>query len=181
MFKKIFDSEILFTGYYGQLNTGDDAFVAVADWGARRYWNKNNNKFLAIKKNLPEVSGVKGYPFSIPRTYSSQNKLLISNTNYLISAGGSTIHSALLKNNIKQLALNEKRNGSKIKIGGIGVSIGPFKTSKDEKKLAKKVNIPSNEQIICMIPIGIAMDDFHVTLSQRRSVEEVLKVIHTHE
>lgn len=133
MFKKIFESEVLFTGYYGQLNTGDDAFVAVADWGARKYWHKNNNKFLAIKKKLPEVSGVKGYPFSIPRTYSSQNKLLISNTNYLISAGGSTIHSALQKNNIKQLALNEKRNGSKIKIGGIGVSIGPFKTSRDEK------------------------------------------------
>lgn len=51
MFKKIFESEVLFTGYYGQLNTGDDAFVAVADWGARKYWHKNNNKFLAIKKN----------------------------------------------------------------------------------------------------------------------------------
>ena len=133
MFKKVFESEMLFTGYYGQLNTGDDAFVAVADWGARKYWHKTNNRFLAIKKNLPEISGVNGYPFSFPRTYSSQNKLLISNTNYLVSAGGSTIHSALQKNNIKQLALNEKRNGSKIKIGGIGVSIGPFKTSRDEK------------------------------------------------
>ena len=133
MFNKVFESEMLFTGYYGQLNTGDDAFVVVADWGARKYWHKTNNRFLAIKKNLPEISGVNGYPFSFPRTYSSQNKLLISNTNYLISAGGSTIHSALQKNNIKQLALNEKRNGSKIKIGGIGVSIGPFKTSRDEK------------------------------------------------
>ena len=133
MFKKVFESEVLFTGYYGQLNTGDDAFVVVADWGARKYWNKTNNRFLAIKKNLPEVSGVNGYPFSLPRTYSSQSKLLISNTNYLISAGGSTIHSAFQKNNIKQLALNEKRNGSSIKIGGIGVSIGPFKTSRDEK------------------------------------------------
>jgi len=133
MFKKVFESEVLFTGYYGQLNTGDDAFVVVANWGARKYWNKTNNKFLAIKKNLPEMSGINGYPFSFPRTYSSQSKLLISNTNYLISAGGSTIHSSLQKNNIKQLALNEKRIGAKIKIGGIGVSIGPFKTSQDEK------------------------------------------------
>lgn len=135
MFKKVFESEVLFTGYYGQLNTGDDAFVVVADWGVKKYWNKSSNRFLAIKKNLPEVSGLNGYPFSFPRTYSSQNKLLISNTNYLISAGGSTIHSALPQNSIKQLALNEKRNGSKIKIGGIGVSIGPFKTSKDEKSV----------------------------------------------
>lgn len=133
MFKKVFESEVLFTGYYGQLNTGDDAFVVVANWGAKKYWNKKNNKFLAIEENLPKVRGVKGYPFSFPRTYSSQSKLLISNTNYLISAGGSTIHSALLKNNIKQLALNEKKKGSNLKIGGIGVSIGPFKTIRDEQ------------------------------------------------
>ncbi|MDM1344683.1 polysaccharide pyruvyl transferase family protein [Acinetobacter pseudolwoffii] len=135
MFKKIFESEVLFTGYYGQLNTGDDAFVVVSDWGAKKYWNKTTNRFLARKNNLPVLDGVKGYPFSIPRTYNIQNKLLISNTDYLISAGGSTIHSELQKNNIKQLALNKKRNGTLLKIGAIGVSIGPFKSSKDEKSV----------------------------------------------
>lgn len=47
----------------------------------------------------------------------------------------------------------------------------------EEKKLAQKINIGSAEQIICMIPIGVATDNFNVTLSYRRSVEEVLKVI----
>ncbi|WP_441372925.1 nitroreductase family protein [Acinetobacter lwoffii] len=47
----------------------------------------------------------------------------------------------------------------------------------EEKKLAQKIDISDAEQIICMIPIGVATDNFNVTLSYRRSVEEVLKVI----
>lgn len=137
MFKKLFESEILFTGYYGQLNVGDDAFVVVSDWGAKKYWNKTSNRFLAIKNKLPELDVVKGYPFRLPRTYDIQNRILISQTDYLISAGGSTIHSVLNENNIKQLALNEKRNGSSIKVGAIGVSIGPFKSIKDENAVTE--------------------------------------------
>lgn len=40
MFFENFRSDILFTGYYGQMNTGDDAFVQVASWGASKYWKK---------------------------------------------------------------------------------------------------------------------------------------------
>lgn len=134
MYKKLFKSEILFAGYYGQLNTGDDAFIEVASWGAEKYWHKVNNIFLAKQENLPHTNKeVKGYPFSIPKTYSLQNRLLLSSTNYLISAGGSTIHSELAANNIKRLAIERKLKDLKIKIGGIGVSIGPFKTLRDEK------------------------------------------------
>lgn len=55
------------------------------------------------------------------------------------------------------------------------------KTIQDEKRLAKKININDAEQIICMIPIGVATENFNVTLSYRRSVEEVLKVIPAHD
>lgn len=55
------------------------------------------------------------------------------------------------------------------------------KTWHEEKKLAKKVKIPDAEQIICMIPIGIAVAEFNVTLSYRRTAEEVLKVIHSND
>ena len=51
------------------------------------------------------------------------------------------------------------------------------KTIYEENKLAEKIKIKSSEQIICMIPIGLAIDEFNVTLSYRRSAEEVLKVI----
>ena len=131
--KKAFSSDILFTGYYGHSNTGDDAFVEVASWGAEKYWGKSKNIFLAKQTNLPITSKkIKGYPFSIPRTYSLQRKLLLPSTDYLISAGGSTIHSEIPYSNIKQLAVESKKKGSKVKIGGIGVSIGPFKTIRDE-------------------------------------------------
>lgn len=133
MYRKLFQSDILFTGYYGQLNTGDDAFIEVASWGADKYWSKSKNTFLAKRANLPETSKViKGYPFSIPKTYGLQNKILLPATDYLISAGGSTMNSELRTNCIKRLAIQNKKYGSKIKVGGIGVSIGPFKTSRDE-------------------------------------------------
>lgn len=133
-YKKSFDSDILFTGYYGHSNTGDDAFVEVASWGAEKYWNKSKSIFLAKQDNLPITSKkIKGYPFSIPKTYSLQRRLLLSSTDYLISAGGSTIHGELETNNIKRLAVESKKKGSKIMVGGIGVSIGPFKTLIDEK------------------------------------------------
>lgn len=134
MYKKLFKSELLFTGYYGQLNTGDDAFIEVASWGAEKYWHKTNNTFLARQESLPLTNKkTKGYPFTIPKTYRLQNRFLLSSTDCLISAGGSTIHSELEATNIKRLAIESKIKGSKIRIGGIGVSVGPFRTLRDEK------------------------------------------------
>ncbi len=127
-------TDILFTGYYGQLNTGDDAFVEVASWGADKIWNKKRNRFLGLQSKLPKtIINTKGYPLEIPKTYDLQKKVLLNNTGYLISAGGSTIHSKLSSNNVKQYAVNLKKTGKKIKIGAIGVSVGPFKTKEDEK------------------------------------------------
>ncbi|WP_201555133.1 polysaccharide pyruvyl transferase family protein [Psychrobacter sp. 72-O-c] len=134
MYKNILKSEILFTGYYGQQNTGDDAFLEVASWGAEKYWHKSNSIFLSRKKGLPVLcKDIRGYPLSIPKTYRLQEKLLLSSTDYLISAGGSTMSRELQADNIKRLAIERKKKNSKIRIGGIGVSIGPFKTIKDEK------------------------------------------------
>lgn len=126
-------SEVLFTGYYGQLNTGDDAFVEVAAWGSKKIWNKKNIRFLGVKERLPKIlTTIDAYPFSIPKTYSLQQSLLLRNTDYLISAGGSTFQNYIDKNSLKAKAmdLNIKK---KLKIGAIGVSIGPFKNLDEEK------------------------------------------------
>ncbi|APA93624.1 polysaccharide pyruvyl transferase family protein [Myroides sp. ZB35] len=132
----MFKTDILFTGFYGHKNTGDDAFVEVASWGSQNYWNKKNNRFLAISKNLPDtIVDSKGYPFTMPKTYGLQLTQLIKETNYLISAGGSTIHSKMLEQNPKMIAVKEKKRNKKLKIGGIGVSIGPFNSIKDEEAI----------------------------------------------
>lgn len=46
-----------------------------------------------------------------------------------------------------------------------------------DNRVRKFVDIPESEQIICMIPIGIAREEIAVTLSYRRTVDEVLKTI----
>ena len=136
MLQNFFKSNILFNGYYGHLNTGDDAFIEVSSWGARKYWNIDNNRFLVKNTNMPITqTETAGFPFTIPKTYLLQQKLLLSNSKYFISAGGSTFQSALLPNNIKSLALIRKQKGGNLKVGAIGVSIGPFKNLEDEKAI----------------------------------------------
>lgn len=130
----IFKTDVLFTGYYGQSNTGDDAFVEVASWGANKFWNQKNNRFLSKYNNLPITQiPVKGYPFSLPKTYRLQQQLLLNNTKSFIYAGGSTIHSKLSSSNIRYKAIQKKEKGYKFNFGAIGVSIGPFKTKEDEE------------------------------------------------
>lgn len=48
------------------------------------------------------------------------------------------------------------------------------KVVQEEKKLAGIVDLPESEKIICVVPIGVAKDEFRVTLSQRRELNEVL-------
>src|SRR5690606_473096 len=51
------------------------------------------------------------------------------------------------------------------------------KEIRDEDRLNKVIAFPESEKIICMIPIGIAVNQFKVTLSKRRNLSEVLKEI----
>lgn len=51
------------------------------------------------------------------------------------------------------------------------------KTIEYESKLDQVIKIPKSEKIICMVPIGIAVDEFRVTLSKRRNLEEVLYLL----
>lgn len=51
------------------------------------------------------------------------------------------------------------------------------KTIKEEKKLEKYIKISESEKIICMIPIGIAEENFRVALSRRRDVNEIFEII----
>lgn len=46
-----------------------------------------------------------------------------------------------------------------------------------DNKIREKIKIKEQEQIICMVAIGDATDNFNVTLSYRRHADEVLEVI----
>lgn len=130
----MFKSDVLFSGYYGQKNTGDDAFVEVSSWGVKKYWGKKSLRYLANKSNLPEVKEhIEGYPFSIPKTYGLQRHLLLRNADMLVSAGGSTFHD-ITPGSIKELTLNYRK---RLKIGAIGVSLGPFLSVANERKIVE--------------------------------------------
>lgn len=47
----------------------------------------------------------------------------------------------------------------------------------EDNKVRKLIDIPKSEQVICMIPIGIAQEKISFTLSYRRTVDEVLKTV----
>lgn len=130
----MFATDILFTGFYGQSNTGDDAFVEVAAWGAKNFWKKDKVRFLAKNSKLPKtIVSAHGYPITIPKTYPAQAEFLLKRTNAFVFAGGSTIHSKIRASSIRAKAFQQKARTHILNIGAIGVSIGPFKTVADEK------------------------------------------------
>lgn len=49
------------------------------------------------------------------------------------------------------------------------------KTIQEEKKLNSIVQLPKSEKIMCVIPIGVAENEFRVTLSKRRELSEVFR------
>ena len=61
------------------------------------------------------------------------------------------------------------------KIGNCPANWG--KIVQEEKLLEKIIQIPKAEKIICLIPIGELVNNFKVTLSKRRDVNEILKTI----
>ena len=66
-----------------------------------------------------------------------QTAALASNADYFISAGGSTF-SKHSKYSLKEVALHTGRKANKkLKLGAIGVSVGPFRSVKDEKETVR--------------------------------------------
>ena len=51
------------------------------------------------------------------------------------------------------------------------------KTIQEEKLVETCIHLPHSEKIICMVPIGLANDDFKVCLSKRRDVDEFFRVV----
>lgn len=135
----MYNTDIIFSGYYGRKNSGDDAFVEVASWGAKALWNKGNIRFFANESELPRtIFPKKGYPIKLPLTYGIQQKFLIERSKAFISAGGSTFHSEIKGSNTKYAVLQSKqRREGEFKIGAMGVSIGPFKSVKAELSVAE--------------------------------------------
>jgi polysaccharide pyruvyl transferase WcaK-like protein len=129
--------KILYNGYYGFQNTGDDAFIEVCSWGAKNYWGTTNNIFLG--NNLPQV--LNPSRSIIKPLFKGHNRintaLLTLNADCFISAGGSTFNKHTINSTRDIVAFTKKNINKNLKMGAIGVSVGPFKSLEDEKKVVE--------------------------------------------
>lgn len=129
--------KIIFEGFYGFQNAGDDAFVEVASWGSRNYWHSSDNVFLG--KNLPSVQS----PINTTQYLSSvkgSDRINLMNhlrkADFFVSAGGSTFIDLPFHCN-KSIAKTYSKLKPRLRLGAIGVSLGPYKSHKDEKDVQR--------------------------------------------
>lgn len=120
-------TDCLLVGYYGQQNTGDDAFLAVTAWGVHRFAKMEN--IVATAKVLPCVYGEPVMPLywvSWHRLCRLQERMAVRNIPHLIFGGGSNFHSSARMEAYIQL-LRRSGRGPHV---ALGVSVGPFKDSR---------------------------------------------------
>jgi polysaccharide pyruvyl transferase WcaK-like protein len=127
--------KITYEGFYGFKNAGDDAFVEVSSWGAQKFWSCSKNVFIGAQ--LPKTSNsivVKEFKVKgLDRVSFFQQ---LQNSDYMISAGGSTFSKLPFHSN-KALGHVLSKYNKKLKLGAIGVSVGPFKSVSDEQQVQK--------------------------------------------
>jgi polysaccharide pyruvyl transferase WcaK-like protein len=126
-----------FSGFYGMNNTGDDCFCKIAEWGAEEYWQVKRSYFLSSQ--IPELSqNSQKVLMKAPHRLSFINDFLLhrhfSKNNLLIYAGGSIFHGIEWRE--MQFA-KENYHKYNLKIGAIGVSVGPFSSVKNERDIVE--------------------------------------------
>lgn len=127
-------NKILFTGYYGFKNTGDDMFGLISSWGANYYWNISNTALLSNKGVSSDKVPIK---FALSKNkyfkgqYIVQNYYEILNSEYIIFAGGSILNSKPKGSSSPRNLISFLSKSKILNVGAIGVSLGPFKSDKD--------------------------------------------------
>ena len=127
---------ILFCGYYGHQNAGDDTFNAVSVWGAERFWDVRGCALLCQRlptlpcsatAALPARSRFKGHAHLAAIAAAVRR-------GDVVYAGGSTLHAApgCRDFSFYHAWLNRAR---RCRLAAIGVSIGPFNNPRERRAL----------------------------------------------
>jgi polysaccharide pyruvyl transferase WcaK-like protein len=135
--EKALKTDVLFSGYYGQQNTGDDAFCAIAAWGAREYWQTSHINFLSSTLPLLTVPG--NAIQTLTPTFCGQNLLkslwASSRASAIVYAGGSILGNRL--GFLRKMAMFMNKIKHSPLLGAIGVSVGPFPDSIARREVKK--------------------------------------------
>lgn len=136
---------ICFVGYYGMSNYGDDIFGLACSWAAKRYWMPHRTTILSPKlrdcddtifeiplwfpNRLYSHAGVIGKLSRLSFTIRSLRK-----NDYIVFAGGSIL-SSMKSSRMTLIQYVSSKNI--IGLAGIGVSVGPFLSSEDERNIER--------------------------------------------
>jgi polysaccharide pyruvyl transferase WcaK-like protein len=124
----------IYTGWYGFLNSGDDAFCEVASWGASKYWGATRHLFFS--QALPQLKlRSRNYSPVAGRINRLRAAIDIRLADIFVSAGGSTFDTEITPQDVRAIAASRSRLEKSRAVGAIGVSIGPFRSSSDEKSV----------------------------------------------
>jgi polysaccharide pyruvyl transferase WcaK-like protein len=126
----------VFNGYYGMQNAGDDAFLEVAAWGARKYWGTTDTLFFSpelpqLQQPARSLNAFAGYGSFARALYE------IAGADRFVSAGGSTFHSPLHKTDLRTYAAWKKRLRLPGQTGAIGISLGPYTSAEGERSIVR--------------------------------------------
>lgn len=125
-------------GYYGMLNTGDDAFLAVTAWAVQKFFHAEN--IFACTHRISKLLSTKVEPlYLFPRLRKLRwlnwgpEILGLRKAKYLIWGGGSIIHGESLSTSYCQMIDRATAATS----FAAGVSIGPFPNVRAESSAAR--------------------------------------------
>lgn len=127
-------------GYYGMLNTGDDALLQATAWGAQKYLNAH--RFLISSPNKITVDKNKEYQALLVnrQRFKGENRLRhyfsSLRSSRVIFGGGSVLHNS---HDINQKRHMIKLSSSK-KALALGVGLGPFVNAEAERSCAHFLN-----------------------------------------
>lgn len=132
-------SDTYLCGYYGMKNTGDDALLLAASWGAQTHLGAKNFKVSTPERLVANKQVVKPN-LVYPQKFRGQNRLNHYKSAFtsrrVIFGGGSVFHNAQ--------DINLKRDMMRLSGGNnhlaLGVGIGPFVDSKAEAACKKFLN-----------------------------------------
>lgn len=127
-------------GYYGMQNSGDDALLLAAAWGASRYLQAET---LSVQSPRPLMLPEFGrFPATLApqQRFTGHNRLLqyhlAANSQHMVFGGGSILHCSRDINLMRHLMWLSGKGPHR----AIGVGIGPFKNSRAEEACRRWLN-----------------------------------------
>ena len=140
--------EVGLVGWNGMSNVGDDAMTSVIIRAGVQQSSLKKIKIWGDQKTLPtfdvpahiEIEGLRHYnqfiqlkgfrKWLLPAAYIGR---FTSNLDLLLIGGGSLFHSTQSSILFRKIIQSARTQNHKLKVGALGVSIGPFMTSRDRE------------------------------------------------